>query len=284
MPEDRNVIKPPSETLETGWDLSNNPFPNSLVLPGGVVVDVNVFLFLLGLVGQRLHFLFDSSAFWQLSQHLQPPTRVLLHRRPKNVAINFVHCKRRRQRIVYIYSIQYINNTLPPALAVHEIYRDIFGPPMAFAASFTFSQYFQELVHNFQPWTLLLSGLATLQNRPAVYIPFEQKFLKHNLFFQTLRQVSRSKRCKPMKLLVTTFNNLITYYDCNLTHIKWTLTQTPTLTVTIPINNLLHGYNYNLIGLQRSDGMGRYTNTFLCQCLNNSRFPNQCNSFHWFLG
>ena len=82
------------------------------------------------------------------------------HRRPKNVAINFVHCKRRRQRIVYIYSIYiykqclyiykqyvyiclyiyiYINNiclyiykqyTLPPALAVHEIYRDIFGPPM----------------------------------------------------------------------------------------------------------------------------------------------------------
>ena len=28
---------------------------------------------------------------------------------------------------IYIY----INNTLPPALAVHEIYRDIFGPPMA---------------------------------------------------------------------------------------------------------------------------------------------------------
>ena len=27
----------------------------------------------------------------------------LYHRRPKNVAINFVHCKRRRQRIVYIY-------------------------------------------------------------------------------------------------------------------------------------------------------------------------------------
>ena len=24
----------------------------------------------------------------------------------------------------------YINNTLPPELAVHEIYRDIFGPPM----------------------------------------------------------------------------------------------------------------------------------------------------------
>ena len=47
---------------------------------------------------------------------------------------NFVHCKRERQRIVYIYSIHmytiYINNTLPPALAVHEIYRDIFGPPM----------------------------------------------------------------------------------------------------------------------------------------------------------
>ena len=29
----------------------------------------------------------------------------------------------------YMYTI-YINNTLPPALAVHEIYRDIFGPPM----------------------------------------------------------------------------------------------------------------------------------------------------------
>ena len=28
-----------------------------------------------------------------------------------------------------MYTI-YINNTLPPALAVHEIYRDIFGPPM----------------------------------------------------------------------------------------------------------------------------------------------------------
>ena len=53
---------------------------------------------------------------------------------------NFVHCKRERQRIVYIYSMHkvgnlgwhtiYVNNTLPPALAVHEIYRDIFGPPM----------------------------------------------------------------------------------------------------------------------------------------------------------
>ena len=44
---------------------------------------------------------------------------------------NFAHCKRERQRIVYIYSIYiYVNNTLPPALAVHEIYRDIFGPPM----------------------------------------------------------------------------------------------------------------------------------------------------------
>ena len=31
--------------------------------------------------------------------------------------------------VYYIFSI-YINNTLPPALAVHEIYRDIFGPPM----------------------------------------------------------------------------------------------------------------------------------------------------------
>ena len=31
--------------------------------------------------------------------------------------------------MVYMYTI-YINNTLPPALAVHEIYRDIFGPPM----------------------------------------------------------------------------------------------------------------------------------------------------------
>ena len=31
-----------------------------------------------------------------------------------------------------MYTI-YINNTLPPALAVHEIYRDIFGPPMELA-------------------------------------------------------------------------------------------------------------------------------------------------------
>ena len=31
--------------------------------------------------------------------------------------------------IYSMYTI-YINNTLPPALAVHEIYRDIFGPPM----------------------------------------------------------------------------------------------------------------------------------------------------------
>ena len=29
-----------------------------------------------------------------------------------------------------IYMTIYINNTLPPALAVHEIYRDNFGPPM----------------------------------------------------------------------------------------------------------------------------------------------------------
>ena len=28
-----------------------------------------------------------------------------------------------------MYTI-YINNTQPPAVAVHEIYRDIFGPPM----------------------------------------------------------------------------------------------------------------------------------------------------------
>ena len=33
-----------------------------------------------------------------------------------------------------MYTI-YINNTLPPALTVHEIYRDIFGPPMAKHAS-----------------------------------------------------------------------------------------------------------------------------------------------------
>ena len=32
-----------------------------------------------------------------------------------------------------MYTI-YINNTLPPALAVHEIYRDIFGPPMVLVA------------------------------------------------------------------------------------------------------------------------------------------------------
>ena len=47
---------------------------------------------------------------------------------------NFVHCKRERQRIVYIYNIHvyyilhimyiiYVNNTLPLALAVHEISR-----------------------------------------------------------------------------------------------------------------------------------------------------------------
>ena len=30
----------------------------------------------------------------------------------------------------------YVNNTLPPALAVHEIYRDIFGPPMVYKVSF----------------------------------------------------------------------------------------------------------------------------------------------------
>ena len=33
-----------------------------------------------------------------------------------------------------MYTI-YINNTLPPALAVHEIYRDIFGPPMVLLVS-----------------------------------------------------------------------------------------------------------------------------------------------------
>ena len=46
---------------------------------------------------------------------------------------NFLHCKRERQRIVYIYNITnliynlmyiiYVNNTLPLALAVHEISR-----------------------------------------------------------------------------------------------------------------------------------------------------------------
>ena len=35
---------------------------------------------------------------------------------------NFVHCKRERQCIVYIYII-YVNNTLLLALAVHEISR-----------------------------------------------------------------------------------------------------------------------------------------------------------------
>ena len=37
-----------------------------------------------------------------------------------------------------MYTI-YINNTLPPALAVHEIYRDIFGPPMASVDLFVLS-------------------------------------------------------------------------------------------------------------------------------------------------
>ena len=54
---------------------------------------------------------------------------------------NFV---RERQRIVYIYNIHtmytiYVNNTLPPALAVHEIYRDIFGPPMITLSKMAFS-------------------------------------------------------------------------------------------------------------------------------------------------
>ena len=38
-----------------------------------------------------------------------------------------------------MYTI-YINNTLPPALAVHEIYRDIFGPPMVKAYKNTLQQ------------------------------------------------------------------------------------------------------------------------------------------------
>ena len=36
-----------------------------------------------------------------------------------------MHCKRERRRIVYIYNVYiiYVNNTLPLALAVHEIFR-----------------------------------------------------------------------------------------------------------------------------------------------------------------
>ena len=30
----------------------------------------------------------------------------------------------------YVYSTIYVNNTLPLALAVHEIYRNNFGPPI----------------------------------------------------------------------------------------------------------------------------------------------------------
>ena len=49
------------------------------------------------------------------------------HRRPKNVAINFVHCKRRRQRIVYIYSIHKVGNLISPdehmTFVKHKIHR-----------------------------------------------------------------------------------------------------------------------------------------------------------------
>ena len=49
------------------------------------------------------------------------------HRRPKIVAINFVHCKRRRQRIVYIYSIHKVGNLISPdehmTFVKHKIHR-----------------------------------------------------------------------------------------------------------------------------------------------------------------
>ena len=52
---------------------------------------------------------------------------VLIHRRPKNVAINFVHCKRRRQRIVYIYSIHKVGNLISAdehmTVVKHKIHR-----------------------------------------------------------------------------------------------------------------------------------------------------------------
>ena len=44
------------------------------------------------------------------------------HRRPKNVAINFVHCKRRRQRIVYIYSIHKVGNLISPDEYTYSIF------------------------------------------------------------------------------------------------------------------------------------------------------------------
>ena len=51
----------------------------------------------------------------------------LKHRRPKNVAINFVHCKRERQRIVYIYNIYKVGNLISPdehmTFVKHKIHR-----------------------------------------------------------------------------------------------------------------------------------------------------------------
>ena len=46
---------------------------------------------------------------------------------------------------------------------------------------------------------------------------------------------NRSERCIPRKLLVTTFDNSNSYWNCHFMHTKWTLTQTPTLTQTILI-------------------------------------------------
>ena len=55
----------------------------------------------------------------------------LRHRRPKNVAINFVHCKRRRQRIVYIYSIHKVGNLItPPTRRVWRSFK--FAPFLVF--------------------------------------------------------------------------------------------------------------------------------------------------------
>ena len=55
-----------------------------------------------------------------------------------------------------MYTI-YINNTLPPALAVHEIYRDIFGPPMVIPSILNFEkqQSIDKIILQFYRLTIL---------------------------------------------------------------------------------------------------------------------------------
>ena len=68
---------------------------------------------------------------------------------------------------MFIYIYIYINNTLPPALAVHEIYRDIFGPPMV---SVVFQPKFQgRLTHRSNLSSAEISLLNTLFNKPECF-------------------------------------------------------------------------------------------------------------------